>query len=209
MKKFMTAAVLMAAMCIFAGCATSKDKPAEATTEDIYAQEEITPVEMTASEFVELGKYKGLSITVEKTEVTEADVEEEIESYLQGYVDYKEVKDRDTVKEGDYLSIDYTCKVDGKKNEEYSDEDAEMKAGGGEMNEYLGSGLGDDFEVESKVIGAKLGSTVTTEFTFPKDYEDESVAGKKCTMEITINSISTELSCSALIVSSRLFIFMQ
>jgi trigger factor len=198
MKKLLTVTLLLAGLLALAGCGSSKNnksnKSAEATTEGAYEDTvAITPVELTASEYVELGDYKGLTVDVEKSEVTDADVEEEINNYLEGYADYETISDRDTVKEGDYVNVDYVCTIDGKKSDDYSDSDVDVKAGDGEINEYLGYGLGDDFDLESKVIGAKVGSSVKTDFTFPADYDDASVAGKNCSMEVFINSISKEV----------------
>ena len=198
MKKLFTVTLLLAGLLVLAGCGTSKSKSttksAEATTENPNETvAEITPVEVTATEYVELGDYKGLTVDVEKNKVTDADVEEEINNYLEGYAEYETISDRDTVAEGDYVNVDYVCTVDGKKNGDYSDSDVDVKAADGEVNEYLGYGLGDDFDLESKIIGAKVGSSVSIDFKFPADYDDTNVAGKDCKMEVTINSISKEV----------------
>lgn len=195
MKRFITITLLAAAICVLSACGASGNKDsAEATTEDIYSQEaEIIPVKMTASEYVELGNYKGISIDVEKSEVPEAAVEEEINNYLAGYAKYDPVEGRDTVQEGDYVNIDYTCTIDGKTYDDYSDTDVDVKVGNGEMDQYLGTGLGDDFKIEEKVVGVKTGTKVSTEFTFPKDYDDDAVAGKKCQMDVVVNEISEEV----------------
>lgn len=195
MKKFITITLFAATVFILAACGSTKDKKAaEATTESSMNQDaKIIPVELNASEYVELGEYKGLTVDVEKPVVTESQVEEEINNYLEGYARYDKVEGRDTVEKGDYVNVDYTCTIGGKVSDDYSDTDIDVKAGDGEMDEYLGSGLGDDFKIEEKVIGSKTGTTVTTEFTFPKDYDDETVAGKKCKMEVTINEIKEEV----------------
>jgi trigger factor len=182
MKKLLTFTLLLAGLIALAGCGSSKNnntkKSAEATTENAYEDVvNITPVEVNASEYVELGDYKGLTVDVEKTKVTDEDVEEEINNYLEGYADYETINDRDTVQEGDYVNVDYVCTIEGKKNDDYSDSDIDVRAADGEVNEYLGYGLGDDFDLESKIIGAKVESSVKTYFTFPKDYDDAAVAG--------------------------------
>ena len=82
--------------------------------------------------------------------------------------------------------------MDGKENADYSDSDIDVYIGDGELNDYFGD-LGDDFDVESKVIGAKAGKSVSVDFTFPEDYDDEEVAGKKCTVKITVNKIQEEI----------------
>jgi trigger factor len=198
MKKLFTVTLLLVGLLALAGCGSSKNKSsnksAEGTTENPYEDVvAITPVQVDAAEYVELGDYKGLTIEVEKNKVTDADVQEEIDNYLEGYADYETINDRDTVAEGDYVNVDYVCTVDGKKNDDYSDSDVDVKAADGEINEYLGYGLGDDFDLESKIIGAKVESSVSTDFKFPDDYDDPNVAGKSCKMEVFINSISKEV----------------
>ncbi|MBQ9155266.1 MAG: FKBP-type peptidyl-prolyl cis-trans isomerase [Eubacterium sp.] len=198
MKKFLTVTLSIAAMCALAACGSSKNLSSEATTamelstEDYEELPMSTPVEVAASEYVELGEYKNLTVTAEKTEVTDEDVEEEIRNQLEMSDKFDEITDRDTVKEGDYINIDYTTKIDGKAQEMYSsdsEEEFHSKVGNGELNENLGVGLEEDFDPESKVIGAKKGSTIQYDFTFPEDYEDEEMAGKKASLEIKIKAI--------------------
>jgi trigger factor len=193
MKKFIAVALFLAAIVALAGCATSKNKKtAEGTTEDVSEEQVIIPVELESSEYVKLGDYKGLTVNVEKRKITDEDVDESIQDTLEAYAEPKEIKDRDIVEKGDFVNIDYTCTIDGKKSEDYSDTDVDVKALNGEMDNYIGYGLGDEFKLEEKVIGAKVDDTVTMDFTFPEDYEDESVAGKKCTMEVLIRGIFEE-----------------
>ena len=196
MKKFLTVTLSIAAMCALAACGSSKNLSSEATTamelstEDYEELPMSTPVEVAASEYVELGEYKNLTVTAEKTEVTDEDVEEEIRNQLEMSDKFDEITDRDTVKEGDYINIDYTTKIDGKAQEMYSsdsEEEFHSKVGNGELNENLGVGLEEDFDPESKVIGAKKGSTIQYDFTFPEDYEE--MAGKKASLEIKIKAI--------------------
>lgn len=194
MKKFIAVALFIAAIAALTACGSSKGdkKSAEATTE-AYVEEEVTPVDLKSSEYVDLGDYKGLTVEVEKVKVTDKDVDDEINALLEGYVDYKPIDGRDVVEKGDYVNISYTTKINGKKDDTYSSEDYDVKVGEGDLDETLGYGLGDDFKIEEKVIGSKLGDTVSVEYTFPKDYIDEDVAGKKAKTEVTINSISQEI----------------
>ena len=39
----------------------------------------------------------------------------------------------------------------------------------------------------------QVGDTVTIEFTFPEDYDDSSIAGKKCELAVSINMIEKEV----------------
>lgn len=185
-KKIFIATAVLASICMLGGCATSKSgkKAAEATTET--AQVQITPVDLNASEYVKLGQYKGLTIKGASTKVTNQDVEDKVSELAQDYIEYKEITKRDTVQKDDYLNVDYTTTVDGKKSDDYSDSNLDIHLGDGSLN------VDEDVDVDDKLIGAKVGDTVEVEFTFPEDYDDTSMAGKKCVMEISINMIEKE-----------------
>ena len=186
-KKIFIATAVLASICMLGGCATSKSgkKAAEATTET--AQVQITPVDLNASEYVKLGQYKGLTIKGASTKVTNQDVEDKVSELAQDYIEYKEITKRDTVQKDDYLNVDYTTTVDGKKSDDYSDSNLDIHLGDGSLN------VDEDVDVDDKLIGAKVGDTVEVEFTFPEDYDDTSMAGKKCVMEISINMIEKEV----------------
>lgn len=193
MKKMITMAALITAMCVLGGCASSKDKAKEATTETQKEETGYIPVEVKASDYVELGDYKGLTVEMEPVNVTDEEVQEEVEYLAQQYAEYEKVEDRDDVREGDYINIDYTGTIDGKESADYSDSDIDVYVSGGELNSYFGTDLGDDVDIESKVIGTKVGKSTTVEFTFPKDSEDTEIAGKKCSVKITVNAIQKEI----------------
>ena len=186
-KNIFIATAVLASICMLGGCATSKSgkKAAEATTET--AQVQITPVDLNASEYVKLGQYKGLTIKGASTKVTNQDVEDKVSELAQDYIEYKEITKRDTVQKDDYLNVDYTTTVDGKKSDDYSDSNLDIHLGDGSLN------VDEDVDVDDKLIGAKVGDTVEVEFTFPEDYDDTSMAGKKCVMEISINMIEKEV----------------
>lgn len=186
-KKIFIATAVLASVCMLGGCATSKSgkKAAETTTEATAVQ--TTPVELNASEYVKLGQYKGLTIKGASTKVTTQEIEDKVNELAQDYIEYKEVKNRDTVQKNDYLNVDYTSTIDGKESDDYSDSNLDIHLGDGSLN------VDENVDVDEKLVGAKVGDTVKVEFTFPEDYDDTSVAGKKCEMDISINMIEKEV----------------
>ena len=78
----------------------------------------------TYGKYVTLGTYKGLSVNKIKTEVTDNDVESEIESALDENSEYKTVKR--AAKDGDQVNIDFTGTIDGEKFDGSSDTDYEL-----------------------------------------------------------------------------------
>lgn len=187
-KKIFIATAVLASICMLGGCATSKSgkKAAEATTEAAQ-QAKATPVQLNASEYVKLGQYKGLTIKGASTKVTDQDVEDQVNELAQDNATYEEIKDRKTVQKDDYLNVDYTTTINGKENSDYSDSNLDMHLGDGNLN------VDENVDVDEKLIGAKTGDTVTIEFTFPEDYDDSSIAGKKCELAVSINMIEKEV----------------
>lgn len=186
-KRLMTAAAVTAAICMLGGCGNSKSEEAatEVTTE--AAVSETTEIDIDAAEYVKLGEYKGLTIEGTSSEVTDDDVEEYVESLAQEYIEYQEVEDRDTVQDDDYLNVDYATTIDGEESDDYSDSDLDIHIGDGSLN------VDDDVDVDDKLIGAKVGDVVTVDFTFPDDYDDDTVAGKDCEIAVTVNAIEEEI----------------
>ena len=183
-KKIFIATAVFASICMLGGCATSKSskKAAEATTEAAQ-QAKATPVKLNASEYVKLGQYKGLTIKGASTKVTDQDVENQVNELAHDNASYEEIKDRKTVQKDDYLNVDYTTTINGKENSDYSDSNLDMHLGDGNLN------VDENVDVDEKLIGAKVGDTVTIEFTFPEDYGAADLAGKEATFKVTVHEI--------------------
>ncbi len=112
-----------------------------------------------------------------------------------------EVTDRNTIKKGDIVKLDYTGYLDGKAFEGGSTISAD-----GTSNPQMidvsnncsvntsdgsaGSSFIDGFT--AGLIGAKKGEKVKHDVTFPENYGAENLAGKKTTFEFTIHEIYTE-----------------
>ena len=103
-KKVATAAIAAMTMTFLAGCSSRG----------------------TYAKYLTLGEYKGLSVTKVKTEVTDDDVEAEIESALDENAEYTDV-DR-AAKDGDQVNIDFDGSIDGEAWD--SDTDYDLVIGG-------------------------------------------------------------------------------
>lgn len=183
MRKLFGIAAVMAAVCVLGGCGKGSD-PSDKTE---APNTEVVRVDVDASEYVELGQYKGLTLESTPTTVSDEEVEEQVKSLCADYATTEEVTDRNDVRDGDTVNINYELYVNGEQNEDYSLEDVEMTIGEGY---YV---LGDEFDMETGVIGSKVGDTVTLNLKFPEDYEDPEMAGLACEMKIKINSILKEV----------------
>lgn len=124
--------------------------------------------------------YKGIEVEeVVPDEVTEEDVEDEIQSVLEENATTEEITDR-AVKDGDIANIDYVGKVDGKEFDGGSADAYDLEIGSGTFIDGF----------EEQIIGHKIGEEFDINVTFPEDYGSEDLNGKEAVFSITLNSIS-------------------
>lgn len=129
------------------------------------------------NDYIKVAKYNGLRIKKEPVKITKKQVNEKIEDNVEATATIKEVK-KGKVNNGDTLNIDYVGTIDGKKFKNGSAKNTDITIGSG----VFVNGF------ESNLIGAKVGEKTTIHLTFPEDYTEEKLAGKKATFEVTINS---------------------
>ncbi|MBO5087361.1 MAG: trigger factor [Lachnospiraceae bacterium] len=136
------------------------------------------------SKYVELGEYKGIEYTKTEVEITDDDVQAEIDTFLAGLATKEEVTDR-AVKDGDIVNIDFVGSMDGVEFEGGYAEGHDLTIG---SNSFI-----DGFE--DGLIGHEIGEKVTLDLVFPDPYEnDPEKAGKDVTFDVTINSISVSVT---------------
>lgn len=127
---------------------------------------------------VTLGDYKGMELTKEKGKVEEKDVQDRIKEILQQNATTEKIHEG-TVKDGDTVNIDYVGKVNGAAFDGGTANGQDLTIGSKSYIEGFESGL----------IGAKVGTTVTINVTFPEDYGSDELKGKDATFDVTINYI--------------------
>ena len=195
MKKFMTAvtAVSLSAM-MLAGCGktdvqeTTVQESTTAETEaatETESETKVYPDEayldgINLGDFVELGDYKGVDVTVTRAEVTDEMVDQYIQSVLDSNKNKEEV-DR-AVKDGDVVDIKYVGKKDGVEFDNGSSDSYELTIG---SNTFI-----DGFE--DGVIGMKKDETKDLNLTFPEDYNNTDLAGADVVFTVTVNHVYEE-----------------
>ncbi|MDE6874790.1 MAG: trigger factor [Lachnospiraceae bacterium] len=169
MKKCMqrTLALVMAGI-LAAGCGSKKEEDAP---------------ERLSGSAVEV-QYKGVEYEPYDTEVTAEEIQTRIDSFLQSHPVYEDVTDRDDVREGDTVNIDYTGYMDGEAFPNGSDKGYDLTIGSGQFIPGFESGL----------VGAKVGTTVDVEATFPDPYKNNpDFSGKTAVFSVTVNGIKIKL----------------
>ena len=130
---------------------------------------------------VELGEYKNLGLEKESVEVTDADVEERLDSLLSRQAEWQ-IKEGES-KKGDIVVIDFKGFI--------GDEAFE----GGEAKGYeleLGSGSfipGFEEQLEGKVAPVDTEVNVT----FPENYQVADLAGKEAKFEVTVHDVKEKV----------------
>ena len=172
--------IAMAGGCGKKGAADDLDKVEETVTPTGAATEELPEIEdYVASDYMTLGKYKGVEVTVEKLEVTTEDIEQRIQEVLASDPIKTEITDR-PVQEGDTVNIDYEGLLDGEAFEGGTDQGHELVIGSNSFIEGFEEGL----------IGANAGDKLALDLTFPEEYSNSSeLAGKAVVFNVTVNSI--------------------
>lgn len=185
MKKLVKAGLcgVAAAMLMTAGCS---DKAAEnettqgASTAEAEAAEteaaETEAEEYVAESSVTLGEYKGIAVTVPKVEVTDEELNAQIEYLLTANGEYVPVDDAAELE--DIVNIDYKGLLNSEEFEGGTAEGFDLTLGSGDFIEGFEDGL----------VGAKKGEKRSLNLTFPEVYTEE-LAGKDVVFEVTVNEV--------------------
>ncbi len=126
---------------------------------------------------VKLGAYKGLTINKAKGEVTDEQVEKELNQARERQARYVEVERQ--AKDGDYAVIDFVGYVNGKEFEGGKAENYRLKLGSKTFIEGF----------EDQVIGMKKGETKDVNVKFPDEYFSDELKGKDATFKVTLNKV--------------------
>ena len=184
MKKSIIKAGLAAAAIVLmaAGCKGGESKETAATETTAVGSEIAgtkSEAELTDEAKIEVGNYKGLTLTTQKAEVTDSMMEDELNSLMEQYP--AEITGR-PAKEGDVANIDYVGTKDG------------VAFQGGTADGYdltLGSHTFID-GFEDGVIGMNIGEERDLNLTFPENYSNADLAGKAVVFHVTLNSIKSK-----------------
>ena len=127
---------------------------------------------------VTLGTYKGVEVEKPVVEVSEEDINAEIEKERKNCARTITVEDR-PVKDGDIVNINFEGFVDGEAFEGGKGEDFPLTIG---SHSFI-----DNFE--EQLIGKNIDDEVEVNVTFPENYHEESLKGKPALFKVKINKI--------------------
>lgn len=130
-------------------------------------------------DYVTLGEYKGIQVTIPGKEVTQEEWDTLSAQVYSDFVPEEDcIKDR-AVEMGDLINLDYSGKKDGV-----------VFDGGTATGQQLGIGSGSFIEgFEEGLVGVMPGETVDLNLTFPEKYHSADLAGQAVVFTVTVNYI--------------------
>ncbi len=130
---------------------------------------------------VELSEYKGLPYELEAVEVSEEEVNDEIDRMRKQYSDIETVEGE--AKEGDTVKIDYEGFKDGVAFEGGKAEGYNLTLGSGSFIPGF----------EDQLVGCKAGDEKELNLTFPEDYHAEDLKGAEVVFKVTVHEVTREV----------------
>lgn len=125
---------------------------------------------------VQLMDLKGLKLTKPVVEVTEEEIDAEVNRVFAQNRGYTDKGDDAVVEDGDRLGLSFVGKIDGVEFPGGKSDHAHLTVGSGEFIPGF----------EEQLVGMKKGETKTINVTFPADYNSAELAGKEATFDVTI-----------------------
>ncbi len=199
MKKKIVALLLCVAMTTaVAGCSNNsgnKGESAQTGTEavndtesvagDVADTEKVTSssIEFDPKDYVTLGEYKGLPVTLTQDYVvTDAVMADYVNNSIIAGNPYLLEADHDTVQTGDFANIDYEGTKDGEAFAGGTAQGFDLEIG---SNSFI-----DGFE--DGLVGMKVGEEKDLNLKFPDDYHSSDMAGQEVVFHVKVNKIQTK-----------------
>jgi trigger factor len=125
---------------------------------------------------VELMEFKGLKLDKPVVDIDEADVDKEMQRVFRQNRGYEPKGEEGVVENGDNLGLSFVGRIDGNTFPGGTSDHAHLVVGSGEFIPGF----------EEQLVGMKKGETRKVEVTFPADYQQADLQGKKAEFEVTI-----------------------
>lgn len=156
----------------------ASEASSEAASETAETEELGEEPEYKALDYVTLGQYKGLEVTVCSLDVAEDEIQQQFYDDCSSHDKLLQVTEGE-VAEGDVVNIDYVGSIDGVEFDGGTDKGVDLTIGSGTFIPGFEDGL----------IGAAIGKEINVNVTFPENYGHTDVAGKDAVFAVTVNFV--------------------
>lgn len=144
-------------------------------------QELVYTATVTTKPEVKLGDYKGIEVEKVEYNVSDEEVEAELNSMREKSARII-VKEDSAIAEGDIAVIDFEGFVEDEAFEGGKGEDFELTIGSGTFIPGF----------EEQLIGSKIGDSKDVNVVFPEDYRVETLAGKPAVFKVSISNVKVK-----------------
>ncbi|MFA6648161.1 MAG: trigger factor [Candidatus Izemoplasmatales bacterium] len=127
---------------------------------------------------IKLGEYKNIKVELLPTDVSDAEVEAEINRKLEQNAEMV-VKEEGVIEKNDTAVFDFSGSVDGEKFEGGTAENHELVIGSGNFIPGF----------EDQMLGMASEEEKDVVVTFPEDYQEKSLAGKEAVFAVKVHEI--------------------
>lgn len=129
-----------------------------------------------------LGQYKGVEAPKESVEVTDEEVNYQVDRLREEFASLRPVSGQ-PVREGLFVTLDFKGTLDGKALEGLTAEDYVLEVGSGRI-------LAD---LEQGILGMNVGEEKEIAVTYPEDWRDEDLAGKTVLFTTKVKEIKEKV----------------
>lgn len=141
----------------------------------------VLTAKVTVEPEVELGEYKGLEVAAQSTEVTDEDVDAELNRMREQQAELV-LKEDAPAEKGDTVVIDFNGTIDGVPFEGGKSENYSLELG---SNTFIPG-------FEDQLVGHKADEDVDVKVTFPEDYQAEDLQGKEAVFATKIHEVKAK-----------------
>lgn len=127
----------------------------------------------------EIGEYKGIKLFKPRVEVTDKEIEEQIQALQRHFGSVTPLEEDRAIAKDDMAIIDYTAEADGEKLDELAQENFYIEVGSGNFNKKF----------EQELVGMFRNDKKNIEITYPDDAVNAKVAGKTVLYNVELKDI--------------------
>lgn len=132
---------------------------------------------------IELGNYLGIEIEKPNLAISDAQVESALGRLQESHARLEPISDRDDVRQGDFVTLDFEGTVDGKSFAGGKGENYSLEIGGGHALPQF----------EQAVVGLKIGEPRAVQVNYPESYPNPEIAGKLVTFSLIVRDIKQKV----------------
>lgn len=145
---------------------------------------------LTLAPDVDLPDYKGITLQSPAPELTDAELEQQIDGIRERFAEYQDITDR-AAEAGDLAVLDYSSTLDGKPLEEAIEKSAGYLAGReGFWMKIDEQSFLPGFAME--LVGTKPGDEKTITVTVPEDFPLAELHGKELVFAVSVKELKTQ-----------------